>query len=87
MKTWIIYRYDPKTRKSHDLGRVRANNSPQAVLRGYEKFKVRTNAEQRYVGARPLVPPPPLPPIPEEDKAALRALNGLFRDALKGGAK
>lgn len=56
---WRIYRYDPDARRNRLLGRVRADSSPTAKLRAFERFRIRTNIEQRRIGAEPVRAIPP----------------------------
>ena len=56
---WIIYRYDPDARRNCLLGRVRADNNPAAKLRAFVKFRIRTNIEQRRIGAEAVRAIPP----------------------------
>ena len=53
LKYWNVFRYDKKTGTSNKLGVVRARGNPEAVRKGWKKFKVlRTNEELKKIYAR-----------------------------------
>lgn len=82
MTLYDAYLYDAKTREKKPLGRVRAENTPGACLRAYDKFKVPAG-QQRMVGVTRVKPLPLPPPIPEEDARALRTFSRLLNETVK----
>lgn len=68
MKSWLekklkikshlfkVFRFNKKTRKGKLLGTIMACNCPDAVIRGWKKFKVpKTNEEQSLIYARRVI--------------------------------
>jgi hypothetical protein len=49
---WVIERYLGGGRFEY-LGKVLAHHHPAAMLKAFEKFKVKDNAQQRLIRARP----------------------------------
>lgn len=87
MPLWDIVRVDPKTRREKRLGRVRAANSAAACLRGFEKFGISDNADQRRIAARPVAAVKASTPVPEEERKDLRKISAAFIGALRGFAR
>ncbi len=83
MALYNIYRWNRRTQTKTVLGRVRARNSPAAVLKGWKKYKV-PQAQMRYVGAEPVAPPKPsINDISPEDREHLRQLLGGMNKLMK----
>lgn len=52
-KKFNVFRYDDKTKKSELLGVVIASGSPDAIMRGWKKFKIpHKNYEMKMIYAR-----------------------------------
>ena len=82
---WNIFRYNPATRETTPLGRVRADNHPRAVLNAFKKWRIKDVKDQRRIGAERVVPATHEPlTLSTDELTQLRTVISAVNTVLRG---